>query len=56
MDGGFIFGVILGATVTALALNKQVRIGFKELVLEIWERIKELKYIFNRKKEEEDEL
>jgi hypothetical protein len=55
MDG-FIFGVILGAIVTALALNKQVRIGFKDLILGIWERIKEIKYIFNRKKKEEGEL
>lgn len=51
MDGGFIFGVILGATVTALALNKQVRIGFKDLIREVWERIKDL-----FKKKEEDEL
>lgn len=51
MDGGFIFGVILGATVTALALNKQVRIGFQDLVREVWERIKDL-----FKKKEEDEL
>lgn len=51
MDGGFIFGVILGAMVTALAMTKSVRIGFKELVLGIWERIKDL-----FKKKEEDEL
>lgn len=51
MDGGFIFGVILGATVTALALNKQVRIGFSDLIREVWERIKDL-----FKKKEEDDL
>lgn len=30
MDG-FIFGLILGATVTALAMTKSVRDGFKDL-------------------------
>lgn len=50
MDG-FIFGVISGGLVVGLAMTKSVRIGFKELVLGIWERIKEL-----FKKKEEDEL
>lgn len=39
MDG-FIFGVILGATVTALAMTKSVREGFKELILGVWNKIK----------------
>lgn len=35
MDEGFIFGVILGATVATLACQKGVREGFKELFYSI---------------------
>lgn len=38
MDG-FIFGVILGSVVTACAMTKSVRDGFKELVLGVWNKI-----------------
>lgn len=31
MDGSFIFGVILGAVVTACAMTPSIRKGFKDL-------------------------
>ena len=39
MDGDFIFGFILGAGLTALALKGKLN-GFKDLFVGIWERIK----------------
>lgn len=38
MDGDFIFGFILGAGLTALAMKGKLD-GFKDLVLGVWEKI-----------------
>ena len=38
--GAFAFGFILGAVITALAISKSVREGFKSLIIGVWERIK----------------
>ena len=40
MNGDFIFGFILGAVVTALAMTKSVRKGFKDLVLGVINKLK----------------
>lgn len=38
--GAFAFGLILGAVVTACAISKGIRNGFKSLIVGVWERIK----------------
>ena len=37
--GAFIFGLILGAVVTACAMSKGIRNGFKSLVVGVWTRL-----------------
>lgn len=37
--GAFAFGLILGAVVTACALKKSIRDGFKSLVVGVWYKI-----------------
>lgn len=40
MNGDFIAGFILGAVITALAVSKSTREGFKSLIVGVWNRIK----------------
>lgn len=37
--GAFIFGLILGAVVTACAISKGIRNGFKSLVVGVWNKL-----------------
>jgi hypothetical protein len=37
--GAFAFGFILGAVITALAISKSVRKGFKSLFVGVWEKL-----------------
>lgn len=39
MDGSFIFGFLLGAGVTAIAMTKKHREGFKDLIVGVWNRL-----------------
>lgn len=40
MNGDFLAGFFLGALITALAMTKSIRKGFKDLIVGVWERIK----------------
>ena len=37
--GAFLFGLILGAVVTACAMSKGIRNGFKSLVVGVWNKL-----------------
>lgn len=39
MDDGFIFGLILGAVITACAMSPKIRGGFKDLMVGVYNKL-----------------